>query len=413
MSIRLPLGYRAAGVYSGVKRSDAKLDLSLVVSDRPAVAAGVYTKNLVCAAPVKIDRERTPSDSIRVVAINSGVANACTGDQGDADARQMAAWAAEACGAKPDEALVMSTGVIGSMLPMEKIQAGIKAAAAKLSDDAQSLENAARGIMTTDTRPKICGREVTIGGVPTRITGIAKGAAMIGPNMATMLSLVMTDAALRKQDAQSALVDAMEESFHCISVDGHMSTNDTVILLANGAAAAHVGESLRDSHSRLAAAQTLEGKALNDFRTTLFEVCEDLAQSIPADGEGATHLITVEVHGCRNRADALQIGKTIADSPLVKTAIAGADPNWGRIVSAAGYAGVHFDPSKVTLYFNGLLLYERGAPVDFDSDSVAKSIAADRDTSIVLILEEGKACARFWTTDLTAEYVRLNADYHT
>src|SRR4051794_41093886 len=412
MSIRLPLGYRAAGVYSGVKRSDAKLDLSLVVSDRPAVAAGVYTKNLVCAAPVKIDRERTPSDSIRVVAINSGVANACTGDQGDADARQMAAWAAEVCGAKAEQALVMSTGVIGSMLPMEKIHAGIKAAAAKLADDAQSLENAARGIMTTDTVPKICGREVNIGGIATRVTGIAKGAAMIGPNMATMLSLVMTDAALRKQDAHSALVDAMEESFHCISVDGHMSTNDTVLLLANGAAA-HAGESLRDSHSPLPQTQPLEGKALEDFRTTLFEVCEDLAQSIPADGEGATHLITVEVHGCRNRPDALQIGKTIADSPLVKTAIAGADPNWGRIVSAAGYAGVHFDPSKVTLYLNGLLLYERGAPVDFDSDAVAKSIAADRDTSIVLILEEGKACARFWTTDLTAEYVRLNADYHT
>src|SRR5215212_3372843 len=398
MSIRLPFGYRAAGVYSGVKRSDAKLDLSLVVSDRPAVAAGVYTKNLVCAAPVKIDRERTPSDSIRVVAINSGVANACTGDQGDADARQMAAWAAEACGAKAEQALVMSTGVIGSMLPMEKIQAGIKAAAEKLGDDPQSLENAARGIMTTDTRPKICGREVTIGSLPTRVTGIAKGAAMIGPNMATMLSLVMTDAALRKQDAQSALVDAMEESFHCISVDGHMSTNDTVLLIANGAASAQSGA---------ATPEPLTGKGLDDFRTTLFEVCEDLAQSIPADGEGATHLITVEVHGCRSRADALQIGKTIADSPLVKTAIAGADPNWGRIVSAAGYAGVHFDPSKVTLYLNGLLLYERGSPVDFDGDSVAKSIAADRDTSIVLILEEGKACARFWTTDLTAEYVRL------
>src|SRR3954462_3126377 len=401
MSIRLPLGYRAAAVYSGVKRSDAKLDLSLVVSDRPAVAAGVYTKNLVCAAPVKIDRERTPSDSIRVVAINSGVANACTGDQGDADARQMAAWAAEACGAKAHEALVMSTGVIGSMLPMEKIHAGIKAAAAKLADDPQSLENAARGIMTTDTVPKICGREVTIGGVLTRVTGIAKGAAMIGPNMATMLALVMTDACLRKQDAQSALVDAMEESFHCISVDGHMSTNDTVLLLANGAASSEGNPT------------PLSGKGLDDFRTTLFEVCEDLAQSIPADGEGATHLITVEVHGCRTRPDALKIGKTIADSPLVKTAIAGADPNWGRIVSAAGYAGVHFDPSKVTLYLNGLLLYERGAPVDFDADSVAKTIAADRDTSIVLILEEITACALFGTTGLTADYLRLNADYHT
>jgi glutamate N-acetyltransferase/amino-acid N-acetyltransferase len=403
MSIRLPQGYRAAGVYSGVKRADNKLDLALIVSDRPAVAAGVYTKNLVCAAPVKIDRERTPSDSIRVVAINSGVANACTGDQGDADARQMAAWAAESVDARPEQALVMSTGVIGSMLPMEKIQAGIKAAAGKLGDSPQSLEDAARGIMTTDTVPKICGREVTIGGIPTRITGIAKGAAMIGPNMATMLSLVMTDAALRKEDAHAALLAAVDESFHCISVDGHMSTNDTVILLANGTAG---------SEGKFSA-PPLSGKGLDDFRTTLFEVCEDLAQSIPADGEGATHLITVEVHGCRTRPDALKISKTIADSPLVKTAIAGADPNWGRVVSAAGYAGVQFDPSKVTLYLNGLLLYERGAPVDFNPEAVSKSIAGDRDTSIVLILEEGKACARFWTTDLTAEYVRLNADYTT
>jgi glutamate N-acetyltransferase/amino-acid N-acetyltransferase len=402
MSLQLPQGFRAAGIFSGVKRS-GKLDLSLVVSDRPAVAAGVYTKNLVCAAPVTVDRERTPSESIRVVAINSGVANACTGDQGIADARQMAAWAADAVGARPEQALVMSTGVIGSMLPMEKIQAGIQKAAGELSSDDQALENAARGIMTTDTVPKMRGRELTIGGVPTRVTGIAKGAAMIGPNMGTMLSLIMTDASIRVKDAQSALADAMEESFHCISVDGHMSTNDTVILMANGAASERAGSS----------STPLTGKPLDDFRATLFEVCEDLAQSIPADGEGATHLITVEVHGCRSRQDALRIGKTIADSPLVKTAIAGADPNWGRIVSAAGYAGIKFDPAKVSLHLNGLLLYERGAPVDFDAVVVSKSIAADRDTSIVLILEEGKACARFWTTDLTAEYVRLNADYHT
>jgi glutamate N-acetyltransferase/amino-acid N-acetyltransferase len=406
MSIRLPFGYRAAGVYCGVKRSANKLDLSLLVSDRPAVGVGVYTKNLVCASPVKIDRERTPSESIRVVAINSGVANACTGDQGDADARQMATWAAEAIGAAPEQALVMSTGVIGSMLPMEKIRAGIDAAAAQLGDDPQSLENAARGIMTTDTVPKVRGREVVIGGIPTRVTGIAKGAAMIGPNMSTMLAVVMTDALLQVSDAQDALMDAVDESFHCISVDGHMSTNDTVILLANGAAAQRVGSSPTP-------AAPLSGKSLADFRTTLLEVCEDLAQAIPADGEGATHLVTVEVHGCRTRQDALQIGKTIADSPLVKTAIAGADPNWGRIVSAAGYAGVPFDPSKVTLHLNGLLLYERGAPVDFDAAAAAKSIAADRDTSIVLLLEEGTAAARFWTTDLTAEYVRLNADYHT
>jgi glutamate N-acetyltransferase/amino-acid N-acetyltransferase len=353
----------------------------------------------VCAAPVKFDRERTPGESIRVVAINSGNANACTGDQGDVDARQMAAWAAEVCGASESQALVMSTGVIGSPMPMEKIRAGIQAAAAQLGNDERSLQNAAQGIMTTDTVPKICGREVQIGGVMTRVTGIAKGAAMISPNMGTMLALVMTDAALTPADAQAALVDAVDESFHCISVDGHMSTNDTVILLANGAAAGMV--------------QPLSGKSLADFRTTLLEVCEDLAQSIPADGEGATHLITVEVHGCQSRADALRIGKTIADSPLVKTAIAGADPNWGRIVSAAGYAGVPFDPSKVTLHLNGLLLYERGAPVDFDPQAASKSIAGARDTHVVLLLEEGRESARFWTTDLTAEYVRLNADYHT
>ena len=193
MSIRLPQGFRAAGVCCGVKRS-GKLDLTLVVSDRPAVAAGVYTKNLVCAAPVTVDRERTPSESIRVVAINSGVANACTGEQGIADARQMASWAAEAVDARAEQALVMSTGVIGSMLPMEKIQAGIKMAATELGDDEKSLENASCGIMTTDTVPKVRGREVLIGGVKTRVTGIAKGAAMIGPNMGTMLSLIMTDA---------------------------------------------------------------------------------------------------------------------------------------------------------------------------------------------------------------------------
>jgi glutamate N-acetyltransferase/amino-acid N-acetyltransferase len=280
---------------------------------------------------------------------------------------------------------------------MEKIHAGILAAAAKLGEDEQSLQNAARGIMTTDTVPKLRGREVLVGGIPTRVTGLAKGAAMIGPNMATMLALVMTDACLRKQDAQSALVDAMEESFHCISVDGHMSTNDTVLLVANGAAGGPV----------------LNGKSLAEFRATLDEVCEDLAQSIPADGEGATHLITVEVHGCQTQQDARQVAKTIADSPLVKTAIAGADPNWGRIVSAAGYAKIHFDPAKVTLHLNGILLYERGCPVDFDADAVSQAMAADRDTSIVLILEEGRAAARFWTTDLTAEYVRLNSDYHT
>ncbi len=397
MTPHLPQGYQAAGVYSGVKSNPNKLDMTLVYSERPAVGVGVYTRNQVCAAPVTLDRQRTPSESIHVVAINSGSANACTGEQGDRDAEQMADWAADACDVDRKESLVMSTGIIGEMLPMEKIEAGIRAAAKQLATSDDALEAAARGIMTTDTVPKIRGREVSIAGTTTRITGFAKGAAMIGPNMATMLALVMTDAAISPNDAQAALVDAVDESFHCISVDGHMSTNDSVILLANGAAKGPV----------------LEGKALAAFQATLIEVCEDLAQAIPADGEGASHLITVEVHGCLNREDAMKISKTIADSPLVKTAVAGADPNWGRIVSAAGYAGVQFDPSKVTLHLNGMLLYEQGAPVDFDARAVSQTIAAERDTHIVLLLEEGTAAARFWTTDLTTEYVRLNAEYHT
>ena len=291
----------------------------------------------------------------------------------------------------------MSTGVIGQMLPMEKINQGIEAAASQLDDGEESLIAAAQGMMTTDTRHKISSREIDLDGRPVRLCGLAKGAAMIGPNMATMLALVLTDAKLKPSDAQAGLADAADESFNCISVDGHTSTSDTVLLLANGAADGPV----------------LEGRNLAKFQATLVEVCEDLAQSIPADGEGASHLITVEVHGCRTREDAVKIAKTIADSPLVKTAVAGNDPNWGRIVSAAGYAGISFHPTKVSLLINGLLLYEHGAPVEFDAEVVSCSMRENRDTNLVLLLDEGTASARFWTTDLTAEYVRLNADYHT
>jgi glutamate N-acetyltransferase/amino-acid N-acetyltransferase len=207
----------------------------------------------------------------------------------------------------------------------------------------------------------------------------------------------MTDAKISVRDADAGLKDAADESFNCISVEGHTSTNDSVILLANGAAGG----------------PELKGDALAKFQATLVEVCEDLAQSIPADGEGASHLITVEVHGCRTRDEAIQIAKTVADSPLVKTAVAGNDPNWGRIVSAAGYAGVPFDATKVCLHLNGSLLYERGQPVPFDGDAVSAAMAADRNTGIVLLFDEGDQSARFWTSDLTAEYVRLNADYRT
>lgn len=396
MADRLPLGYLAAGVYSGVKRAADKLDLSLIVSEQPAVAAGVFTQNLVQGAPVKLCRERTPSDSIQAVVINSGVANACTGAQGEEDAHSMAAKVAQVCHYEDQQVLVLSTGVIGELLPMEKISAGIEAAAVQLRNDEAALIDAARGMMTTDTCHKICSREFELDHT-VRVTGVAKGAAMIGPNMATMLSVVMTDAAISIADARAMLKDAVDESFNCISVDGHMSTSDTVLLLANGAAGGEV----------------LTGSALSKFQATLVEVCEYLAQSIPADGEGATHLVTIEVHGCRTREEAITIARTVADSPLVKTAVAGNDPNWGRIVSAAGYAGISFDPTKVSLLINGMLLYEHGAPVAFDSAAASTLMKADRDTNIVLLFEEGEASARFWTTDLTAEYVRLNSDYHT
>ncbi|MGL4513654.1 MAG: bifunctional glutamate N-acetyltransferase/amino-acid acetyltransferase ArgJ [Lacipirellulaceae bacterium] len=397
--VAFPQGFSGQGVYCGVKEDTSRLDLSLVVSDRPAVGVGVYTQNLVQAAPVTFDRERTPSERVRVVAVNSGCANACTGARGRRDAERMATLAAEAVGAPIDSALVMSTGVIGVHLSIDKIAAGLAQAAAELGDSAESLERVARGIMTTDTVTKIRTRQISVDGVTVTVTGVAKGAAMIGPNMATMLALVMTDAKLTPQDAQGALSEAVVESFNCISVDGHTSTNDTLLLVANGAASAD--------------GTPLSGKGLADFRATLVEVCEDLAIAIPSDGEGATHLITVEVHGCRTRDDAVRIGKTVADSPLVKTAIAGADPNWGRIVSAAGYAGVPFDPANVALLINGLLVYDKGTPVPFDERTVSDSIASQRDTLLVLLLDEGDASARFWTTDLTAEYVRLNADYRT
>ncbi len=397
MSHQLPQGFRASGVYTGVKRDPQKLDLSLIVSERPAVATGVYTQNIVCGAPVTLNRERTPSNRVQAVVINSGVANACTGQQGYRDAVQMAAEVAQACQLESEQVLVMSTGLIGELLPMQKICPGIAAAAAQLDATDAALVAAAEGMMTTDTQHKIRSREITVAGQKILLTGLAKGAAMIGPNMATMLAVVLTDARLDVAAAQVGLKDAVDESFNCISVDGHTSTSDTVLLLANGAAGGPV----------------LSGTELGKFQATLVEVCEDLAQSIPADGEGASHLITVEVHGCQSREAAIKIAKTVADSPLVKTAIAGNDPNWGRIVSAAGYAGIAFDPAQVSLLVNGMLLYERGAPVEFDAGAVSQSIAADRNTAILLLLDEGTASARFWTTDLTTEYVRLNADYHT
>ncbi len=397
MSIRVPRGFRVAGVPCGIKTVPGREDLALLASDRAATAAGVYTTNLVHAACVTHNRARTPSGGMRVIAVNSGNANACTGARGLRDCEEMANLAARAVGALPGQALVLSTGIIGHFLPMDRIARGLEDAAARLANDDESLAAAARGIMTTDTRPKLAGRPVPLSGGEVQITGMAKGAGMIAPNMATMLAVLLTDAALPPSAAQALLAEAAGATFNCISVDGHMSTNDSVLLLANGASGT----------------EPLAGAEREPFRAALREVCEELATAVVADGEGATHLVTIDVRGCASREAALRIARSIADSPLVKTAVAGCDPNWGRIVSAAGYAGVPFDPARVNLRLNGALLYDCGAPADFDAEAVSQSMRSSRDTHVELTLGEGQASARFWTTDLTAEYVRINADYHT
>jgi glutamate N-acetyltransferase/amino-acid N-acetyltransferase len=252
-------------------------------------------------------------------------------------------------------------------------------------------------MMTTDTRPKLSGARFTADGTSCTLFGMAKGAAMIGPRLATMLGVVLTDAAVDPADAQRLLREAAEETFNCVSVDGHTSTNDTVLLLANGAAGG----------------PTLSGAGLAAFAAALHGCCEALAREIADDGEGATHVLRIEVTGCTSRDAARQIARTIGDSPLVKTAVHGADPNWGRIVSAAGYAGVPFDPQKLVLRVNGMLLFRDGAPVPFDADAVSASIKEARETLIEVDIQSGPGRIRFYSSDLTAEYVHLNADYHT
>ena len=394
----LPKGFRFAGVHCGLKSNPEELDLSLVVSDPPATVAGGYTQNLVYGAAVEVDRARTPGTGFVAMVANSRIANDCTGEQGVRDALEMAALATQCAGAEGDKALVLSTGVIGVFMPMDKVRSGIAEATKQLSGDEASFLRAARGIMTTDTVEKTASRQITLqNGTIITIAGFCKGAAMIAPNMRTMLAMVMTDLALTPQAAQELLSEAVEDSFNCISVDGHTSPSDTVLLYANGAAQA--GD---PSESDLVLFK-------NEFKS----LCQELARKIPEDGEGVSHLITIDVTGCKDRESARQIARKIANDPLVKTAIYGADPNWGRIVSAAGSAGVPFDPASVALSINGFELCHKGAAIPFDKKKVSDSIRNNRETHFLLTFAEGSESVRFWTTDLTCEYVRLNSDYTT
>jgi glutamate N-acetyltransferase/amino-acid N-acetyltransferase len=391
----LPKGYRFAGIHAGIKSEPDRLDLGLLISDRPATAVGLFTQNRVVAAPVRISQERVPTANARGVVICSGNANACTGEQGKQDARRMTAVAAELVGCKPEQMLVCSTGVIGRRLPMEVIEPGIRKAAKNLSQEPRAFDNLAHSILTTDTRIKVSSRSAPSSGQDIHVTGFAKGAAMIGPNLATMLAFVFTDAAMTPAELAGIARKAADASFHCISVEGHTSTNDTVLFFANGAANSEV-------------------TSPDLLRTAVAAVCADLARAIATDAEGAAHLVTIEIEGLQSDVEARQVAKTIADSPLVKTAIFGGDPNWGRFVSAAGYSGVDFQEEDLSLWLGGMLLYKRGVPQPFDPVAAATYLKNNREISLRLQFQGGgPACCTFWTCDLTYDYVRLNAEYTT
>lgn len=405
MADGIPSGWSMSGVACGIRGSSGeagRLDLAIWHSDRPASAAGVFTKNLVYAAPVAVCRQRLHGGhghGLQAVVASSGNANACTGERGLADALEMTSAVEKRLQLAPGSALVANTGVIGRFLPMDAIRSGIDLACQGIERREQGVESASRAIMTTDTKPKVSKRQMTLAsGETVHLLGMAKGAAMIAPDMATMLAFLFTDAPVAPPVLHALLRRSSARTFNCLSIDGHMSTNDTVLLLANGAA--------RPAHE-------LHGPELEPFSQLVEEVSAELAGAIAADAEGATKLVYIEVEGMRKESDARQIARAVADSPLVKTAIYGADPNWGRIVSAAGYAGVPFDPSALSLDLNGKLLYEKGAPTSFDAGDISRFMRETNPLVFRLNFQEGTHGCRLATCDLTPEYVRLNSDYTT
>ncbi len=393
-------GFLAAGVASGLKPAGA-LDLALIHSPRACVGAAVFTTNLFKAAPVVYDRaaiDRNPA-GLHTVVINSGCANACTGEQGLRDAKDTAATAARELGVAPDDVLLMSTGVIGKLLPMDKLLPGVQQAVAQLADTMDAGHAAARAIMTTDTRPKEVAVRVRTPEAEFTISGMVKGAGMIAPNMATLLSLVTTDAVISTAAAHSALSKAVEQSFNRITVDGDMSTNDTLLLLANGTVV-------------MPAIESDASPLYQPFLEGLCWITRHLAQAVVRDGEGATRFMEITVRGARNEAEAKQVAMSVARSPLVKTAIYGQDANWGRIVCAVGYSGVDLDPERVSVWLGDLHLVRDGAPYEIDEERASVILARD-EIDITIDLKSGTAEAVVWTCDLSHEYVDINAHYRT
>jgi glutamate N-acetyltransferase/amino-acid N-acetyltransferase len=394
-----PAGFRAAGVYAGIKTKQTA-DVGLLIADRPATAAACFTTNKVFAAPVKVGREHVRKGKLRGVVINSGNANACTGLQGERDARRMCALAAEIADCPPQQILPSSTGIIGHLLPMDKVETGIRSAGQYLGD---SLEHAllfGDSILTTDTKRKQAAVEFKLGRHTATLAGICKGAGMIGPRMslphATMLAYLTTDAGVPAPLLRKLLQQSCDVSFNSVTIDDHTSTNDTACILASGASDATI-----DSP-----------RAAKTFAAALTEVCQSLAWQIAADGEGATKVVTIVVEKAATDADAQTIARAIANSPLVKCAMNGNDPNWGRIVSAAGLTSAKFNPDKAVLNLQGTIVYQKGRPLPFDAAKVSAALNAP-EVKVVLTCNLGKSSATLWTCDLSKDYVTINADYHT
>jgi glutamate N-acetyltransferase/amino-acid N-acetyltransferase len=387
-TVTSPQGFLAGAVEAGIK-SQKGLDLAILCSEVPCAAAGVFTTNVIKAAPVVLSQKHLKDRSARAIVINSGCANACTGDLGMADAAEMAVLVAAKLGLLPGDVLVASTGVIGVPLPMDRVKAGIR----KISLMRDGGHEVAKAIMTTDTFAK----EIAIS-VETKpgftLGGVAKGAGMIHPNLATMLCFLTTDAAVEAHFLQSALRKAVDASFNMVTIDGDTSPSDMVVLLANG----------------LAGADTIDSRNGELFQKALDEVCLYLAKCVARDGEGATKLIEVTVDGASTEAEARLAARTIASSPLVKAAIHGNDPNWGRVVAALGRSGAKIDETKIALYLNDFCVMKQGSPVPFDKQKVGSSLASD-EVLVRLHLNLGRGKAIAWGCDLSEEYVTINSAY--
>jgi glutamate N-acetyltransferase/amino-acid N-acetyltransferase len=413
----LPRGFRFAAAKAGLKKS-GRADFALIVADVPASAAAVFTANRVTAAPLIIDKEhlRATGSRVRVAAINAGNANCAAGEAGLAAARATCAAAAQLFHCLPEEVFPSSTGVIGVPLPAEKLIAVLPALAAALGSDFDHFQQVAQAILTTDTAektafarlkvpdPAISDPAIASPAIPCpsgpskeiRIAALAKGSGMIHPQLvphATMLVYILTDAAVEPAVLDAYLRQAIEISFNRISVDGDTSTNDTVLLLASGASGATIGPDNAE------------------FAAALTQVCASLARQIVADGEGVTHVVELHIEGAATDADALRIAKAIAHSPLVKTAWAGADPNWGRLIAAIGYSGAQIDPNRIDIWFGSLPICRDGGRAPGFDESAAHAYIAQREFSIAIQLNQGQGSCTFWTTDLTVQYIHINADY--